>query len=104
LPGEQLASPWFHLFSGGFMLGAFFIATDPVTASTTNKGRILFGLGIGLLVYLIRSFGGYPDAIAFAVLLMNMTVPLLDYFTQPRTYGHAPKKLNLAKRLRRKQD
>ena len=70
------------------MLGAFFIATDPVSASTTNRGRIIFGVGIGLWVYLIRNWGGYPDAIAFAVLLMNMVVPLIDYYTQPRTYGH----------------
>lgn len=82
------ASPMFHLFSGGLMMGAFFIATDPVSASTTNRGRIIFGLGIGLWVYIIRTWGGYPDAIAFAVLVMNMAVPLIDYYTRPRTYGH----------------
>ena len=82
------ASPLFHLFSGGIMMGAFFIATDPVSASTTNRGRIIFGLGIGLWVYVIRTWGGYPDAIAFAVLIMNMAVPLIDYYTRPRTYGH----------------
>ncbi|CAK9884920.1 MAG: Electron transport complex subunit RsxD [Candidatus Erwinia impunctatus] len=83
-----LLSPWVHLFSGATMLGAFFIATDPVTASTTNKGRILYGVLIGLLIWLIRSFGGYPDGIASAVLLANITVPLIDYYTQPRVYGH----------------
>jgi electron transport complex protein RnfD len=78
----------FHLFSGATMFCAFFIATDPVSAATTNKGRLIYGAAIGLLVYLIRTFGGYPDAIAFSVLLLNMSVPLIDYYTQPRTYGH----------------
>jgi electron transport complex protein RnfD len=81
-------SPLFHFFSGATMLGAFFIATDPVTAATTPRGRLIFGIGIGSLVYIIRTWGGYPDAFAFAVLIMNMTVPLLDYYTQPRVYGH----------------
>ena len=81
-------SPLFHLFSGATMLGAFFIATDPVSASTTPKGRLIFGFGIGCLVYIIRTWGGYPDAIAFAVILMNITVPLIDYYTQPRVYGY----------------
>lgn len=85
---ESLASPVIHLFSGATMLGAFFIATDPVTASTTNKGRLIFGALIGLLVWLIRSYGGYPDGVAFAVLLANITVPLIDYYTKPRVYGH----------------
>lgn len=76
-----------HGFSGATMLGAFFIATDPVSASTTPRGRLYFGLGIGILVYLIRSFGGYPDAVAFAVLLMNIGVPLIDQYTPTRTYG-----------------
>jgi electron transport complex protein RnfD len=84
---ETTASPLFHLFSGGTMIGAFFIATDPVTAATTLKGRLIFGAGIGLLTYIIRVWGGYPDGIAFAVLLMNMLVPLIDYYTQPRVYG-----------------
>ncbi|BDX07483.1 electron transport complex subunit RsxD [Planctobacterium marinum] len=81
-------SPLLHLFSGGTMLGAFFIITDPVTAATSNKGRIIFGFGVGLWVYIIRTWGGYPDAIAFSVLLMNMCVPVIDYYTRPRTYGH----------------
>jgi len=84
---ETTASPLFHLLSGGTMIGAFFIATDPVTAATTLKGRLIFGAGIGLLTYIIRVWGGYPDGIAFAVLLMNMLVPLIDYYTQPRVYG-----------------
>ncbi|GAB3022674.1 electron transport complex subunit RsxD [Bowmanella dokdonensis] len=85
---DLYASPWFHLFSGGTMLGAFFIATDPVSASTTNLGRLIFGASIGFWVVIIRTYGGYPDAVAFAVVLMNMSVPLIDYYTRPRTYGH----------------
>ncbi len=84
LDSTQHALPWFHLFSGATMLGAFFIATDPVTAAATPRGRLVFGAGIGVLTFVIRSFGGYPDGIAFAVLLMNMSVPLLDRWTQPR--------------------
>lgn len=84
---EATASPLFHLLSGGTMLGAFFIATDPVTAATTVKGRLVFGAGVGLLTYIIRVWGGYPDGIAFAVILMNMLVPLIDYYTQPKVYG-----------------
>lgn len=84
---QATGSPVFHLLSGGFMLGAFFIATDPVSGSTTLKGRIVFGAGVGLLVYIIRIWGGYPDAVAFAVILMNMLVPLIDYYTQPKVYG-----------------
>jgi electron transport complex protein RnfD len=85
---QSLASPQMHLLSGATMLGAFFILTDPVTASTTNRGRLIFGALAGLLVWLIRSFGGYPDGVAFAVLLANITVPLIDYYTRPRVYGH----------------
>ena len=69
------------------MLGAFFIATDPVTAATTPKGRLLFGAIIGVLIFIIRTWGGYPDGVAFAVLLTNILVPLLDNFTRPRIYG-----------------
>ncbi|MDQ7881477.1 electron transport complex subunit RsxD [Atlantibacter hermannii] len=86
-PG-QFASPWVHLFSGATMLGAFFILTDPVTASTTNRGRLVYGALAGVLVWLIRSYGGYPDGVAFATLLANITVPLIDYYTRPRVYGH----------------
>lgn len=88
---EMTGSPLFHLLSGGTMLGAFFIATDPVTAATTVKGRLVFGAGVGLLTYIIRIWGGYPDGVAFAVLIMNMLVPLIDYYTQPRIYGEVKK-------------
>jgi electron transport complex protein RnfD len=81
------SSALFHAFSGGTMLCAFFIATDPVTASTTPRGRWIYGASIGALVYIIRSWGGYPDGIAFAVVLMNIAAPLIDYYTQPKVYG-----------------
>ena len=87
LDSQSFASPLFHLLSGAAMLGAFFIATDPVTAATTPRGQLIYGAGIGVLVYVIRSWGGYPDAIAFAVLLMNMAVPTIDYYTKPRVFG-----------------
>lgn len=92
---DNHASPLFHLFSGGAMLGAFFIATDPVTAATSARGKLIFGAGIGIFVFVIRTFGGYPDAVAFSVLIMNITAPFLDYYTQPRTYGHAAPKRGL---------
>jgi len=82
-------SPLLHLFSGATMLGAFFIVTDPVTSATSNRGRLIYGAGVGLLVYVIRVWGNYPDAVAFAVLLMNFAAPLIDNYTIPRTYGHA---------------
>ena len=85
---DTMANPMVHLLSGATMLGAFFIATDPVTASTTVKGRLIFGAIIGVLVFIIRTWGGFPDGVAFSVLLANMTVPLIDYYTKPRTYGH----------------
>lgn len=81
-------TPLFHLFSGATMLGAFFIATDPVSAATTPRGRLYYGMGIGALVFIIRSFGGYPDGVAFAVLLFNLAAPAIDYYTPPRVYGH----------------
>ncbi len=80
--------PAFHLFSGGAILGAFFIATDPVTACTTKRGQLVFGAAIGVLVFTIRTWGGYPDAVAFAVLLMNIAAPMIDHYTQPRVFGH----------------
>lgn len=80
--------PAFHVFSGGAMLGAFFIATDPVSASTTPRGRLIYGAGIGVLTFVIRTWGGYPDGVAFSVLLMNMAVPTIDHYTRPRTFGH----------------
>lgn len=92
---DEFGSPIFHWFSGGTMLAAFFIATDPVTASQTPKGKIIYGVAIGVLVYLIRNFGAYPDAFAFAILLMNLAAPMIDHYTPPRAYG-LPKRKEVA--------
>jgi electron transport complex protein RnfD len=89
---DSSASTMFHWVTGGCMLGAFFILTDPVTGATSNKGRLIIGALAGLLVYLIRTFGGYPDGIAFSILLCNMAAPLIDQYTRPRTYGHQASK------------
>ena len=86
-PGS-FATPAFHLFSGATLLGAFFIATDPVSAAATVRGRLIYGAGIGFLTFSIRTWGGYPDGVAFAVLLMNAAVPLIDRYTRPRPFGH----------------
>lgn len=85
---NEFAGPLFHLFGGGAILAAFFIVTDPVSATTTPYGKLIFAAGVGLLTWVIRSFGAYPDGIAFAVLLMNIAVPLIDMTTQPRIFGH----------------
>ncbi|MBW6477642.1 MAG: RnfABCDGE type electron transport complex subunit D, partial [Chromatiales bacterium] len=74
--------------AGGALLGAFFIATDPVSGATSLRGQLIFGAGVGLLTYVIRSWGGYPDGVAFAILLMNMAAPTIDYYTRPRVFGH----------------
>ncbi len=85
---DSNGSPLFHLLSGATMLGAFFIVTDPVSSATSPLGRLIFGVGVGILVYVIRAWGGYPDGVAFGVLLMNLAAPTMDYYTRPRTYGH----------------
>lgn len=85
---ESGGSILLHLLTGGTMLGAFFIITDPVSSAVSNRGRIIYGIGIGILIYVIRVWGNYPDAVAFAVLLMNFAAPFIDYYTLPRTYGH----------------
>ncbi|MDJ0740401.1 MAG: electron transport complex subunit RsxD [Gammaproteobacteria bacterium] len=87
IDSETHPFPAFHVFSGGAILGAFFVATDPVSASTTPRGQLVYGALIGVLVFVIRTWGGYPDAVAFAVLLMNMAAPTIDYYTQPRVFG-----------------
>jgi electron transport complex protein RnfD len=78
----------FHLLSGGAMLGAFFIATDPVTAASTPRGKLIYAGLAGFLTAIIRAFGGYPDGVAFAVLITNVCVPFIDAYTQPRVFGH----------------
>ena len=81
-------SPLQHLFSGALVLAAFFIATDPVSGCSTPRGKLLFGAGVAILTLAIRRWGGYPDGVAFAVLLMNTAAPLIDRLTKTRTYGH----------------
>jgi RnfABCDGE-type electron transport complex D subunit len=76
-----------HLLSGGAMLGAFFIATDYVTSPNTRLGQLIFGAGVGFLTYVIRTWGGYPEGVAFAVLLMNALTPVIDRYLKPRIYG-----------------
>jgi len=87
----RFGAPWFHLFAPSVMLGACFIATDPVSGATTPRGKLIFGLGAGFLTITIRTWGGFPDGVAFAILLMNLCVPLIDQYTQPRIYGGASK-------------
>lgn len=84
----HFASPVFHLFSGASMLCAFFIITDPVSGPTTPRGKLYFAGGVAVITYLIRVYGGYPDGVAFAVIFMNICVPLIDAYTQPRVFGH----------------
>ncbi len=81
-------SPLFTIFSGGLLFGTFFMATDPVTSPLTPKGTWIFGIGIGVIVVLIRVFGGFPEGVMYAILLMNATVPLIERYTQPRAFGH----------------
>jgi electron transport complex protein RnfD len=84
---ERFASGSFHLFCGASFLGAFFIATDYVTSPVSKLGQIVFGVGVGLLAWVIRSFAGYPEGMAFAVLLMNSLTPIIDQYTRPRILG-----------------
>ncbi|MFH1855656.1 MAG: RnfABCDGE type electron transport complex subunit D [Candidatus Omnitrophota bacterium] len=83
----QLGSPLFHLLSGGIMIGAFFMATDPVTSPVTKKGCFMFGAGAGIMVMVIRIFGGLPEGVMYSILLMNGVTPLINKFTVPRPFG-----------------
>lgn len=80
--------PLFMLFSGGLILGAMYMATDLVTSPVTNSGAWIFGIGIGLLTVLIRTWGGLPEGVMYAILLMNALVPFINRATQPRVFGH----------------
>jgi electron transport complex protein RnfD len=82
--------PLQHVFSGALIVGAFFIATDPVSGCASPRGRLLFGAGVGIITLVIRRWGGYPDGVAFGVLLMNMAAPLIDRYTRPRIFGQPP--------------
>jgi len=84
---DAFPGPVFHIMNGSLLLGAFFIATDMVTSPTTPRGQVLFGAGCGALVYIIRTWGGYPEGVSFAVVLMNACVPLIDHYTRPRVFG-----------------
>jgi Na+-translocating ferredoxin:NAD+ oxidoreductase subunit D len=84
---ETHLSPLFQLYAGGTLLGAFFIATDPVSSCVTDRGRLIYGAGCGLLTLAIRNWSSYPDGVAFAVLIMNALAPLIDRWTRPRVYG-----------------
>ncbi len=88
---ENFPSPLFTIFSGGLLLGALFMATDPVTSPLTPKGCWIFGIGIGFLIILIRSYGGLPEGVLYAILLMNAATPLIDRYTQPRIFGRSKK-------------
>ncbi len=81
------ADPMFHVLSGGVMLGAIFMATDYVTSPVSHRGMIIFGLGIGFFTVLIRLFGGYPEGISFAILIMNAFVPLINKYAKQHRYG-----------------
>lgn len=87
IDSDTYASPIFHVFNGAAILCAFFIATDPVSAATSRKGKLIYAAGIGVLIYVIRTWGSYPDGVAFSVLLMNMSAPMIDYYTQPKVFG-----------------
>ena len=85
---QHFPGPAFELASGAAMLGAFFILTDPVSGATTPRGKLIFAAGAAILTWVIRHFGSYPDGVAFATLLMNLCVPLIDMKTQPAVFGH----------------
>jgi len=87
IDSNHYVGPLVHLLSGGLMLGAFFIVTDQVTSPNTARGQFIFGLGCGLLTWIIRTWGGYPEGVAFAVMLMNSATPLIDQYVKPRIYG-----------------
>lgn len=89
-PG-QYPDATYHLVNGATMLCAFFIATDLVTSPVTHRGQVIFGIGCGLLVYVIRTWTGYPEGVGFAVMLMNALTPLIDHYIKPRIYGRDPK-------------
>ena len=93
--GNHYAVPLYHLLSGGVMLAAFFIVTDPVTSPNTATGQFIFGLGCGLLTWIIRTWGAYPEGVAFAVMLMNTATPIIDRYVKPRIYGRDRKGVSL---------
>ena len=91
LSTDALIIPTYHIFAGGLMLGAFFMATDMVTCPITTKGRAIFGIGCGVLTFLIRKFGGYPEGVSYSILIMNLFTPLIDRYIRPKMYGKVKK-------------
>jgi electron transport complex protein RnfD len=88
---EAFIVPLYQILSGGVLLAAFFMATDPATSPVTQRGKLIFGIGCGMLTFCLRLCGGYPEGVGFAVLLMNLTVPLIDRFSRPRRFGEVKK-------------
>jgi electron transport complex protein RnfD len=82
----------YQILSGGLILGAFFMATDMVSSPLTPKGHIIFGAGCGVLTFVIRKWGGYPEGVSYSILMMNAAAPLIDRFTRPRTFGTIEKR------------
>ncbi len=87
IDSDKYPSPLFTLLSGGMLIGALFMATDPVTSPLTPRGSIIFGCGVGFLIVLIRVYGGFPEGVMYAILLMNAATPLIDRYNQPRVFG-----------------
>lgn len=83
----RAGNPIYELFVGGLMIGALFMATDYATCPITSKGRIIFGIGCGIITSLIRILGGYPEGVSYSILIMNLFVPLIERWTTPRTFG-----------------
>ena len=90
--GLMTGDPIFHILTGGLIIGAFYMATDMVTSPVTRNGQLVFGIGCGVLTAVIRIVGGYPEGVCYAILLMNLTTPLLDRVTAPKVFGELPKK------------
>lgn len=90
---SQLEYTAYQICTGGLLLGAFFMATDYVTTPTTPRGMTVFGIGCGVLTFVIRSFGGYPEGVSFSILLMNIASPLIEAATAPKFFGKAGKKV-----------
>lgn len=89
--GPSILLPFFHIFSGGLMLGAFFMATDYTTSPLTKNGRIVFAIGCGVLTVVIRLVGGYPEGVSYSILFMNVMTPLIDKLTMPKAFGRVKK-------------
>lgn len=90
---ERYMNPLFHVLAGGLIIGAFFMATDMVTSPVTRKGMLVFGIGCGVLTSVIRLWGGYPEGVSFAILLMNAVTPLIDRYMRPKVFGQVSRKL-----------